>query len=94
MPPDPSLLAAEQARRRVKRAAGLLREASRDLARATSDAPGIIATVSVVDADTEAQALALLRLERARRGELDVVLLPRPSAAPPQSGESRRGDPR
>lgn len=93
MEPDHAILT-EQARRRVKRAGGLLREAARDLARLTSDGPGIIATVAVIDADTEAQALALLRLERARRGELDVVLLPRPSAAPPQSGESRRGDPR
>lgn len=78
MPPDPVRVArAASARRRVKRAAGLLREAASDLA-ASSEGADTIGVVHAVDARTVTEAQDLVRVAQARHGRVDVVILARP----------------
>lgn len=81
------------ARRRIKRAAGLLREAVQDLA-ALSDGADTIATVHVDDADSVGDAANVIRVAQSRYGDLDVVILARPSAdaAPTTAGVAGEGD--
>jgi hypothetical protein len=79
MPGDPNRDArVAVARRRVGRAAGLLRDARRDLS-ALSDGADTIAVVHVTDDPSTQEVLGLLRVARAARpGGVDVVILARP----------------
>jgi hypothetical protein len=67
--------ATEAARTKVKRAAGLLRDASRDLAQAAEPPLG---TIHVADLDTVRQVRDLISVGVARYGAVDVIVLPRP----------------
>lgn len=82
----------ELARRRVKRAAGQLREASADIAAALGDTDtvGVVHATKTTDAQTVA---ALVRLGLDRYGEVDVVVLARPGRAPHHSPEQGTGEP-
>lgn len=68
------------ARRRLKRAAGLLREATADLAALSGDAD-TIGVVQVNDEQSAQEALAMMRVALTQHGSLDVVIL-----APPRNG--------
>lgn len=73
-----SSAAAEVARRRVKRAGGLLREAVRDLA-ALADGPTAVGVTRVHDQATAEAARELIALGVGRHGAVDVVVLARPT---------------
>lgn len=78
---DPDRVArATVARRRINRAAGLLREARTDLAHA-SDGADTIAVVHVDAGDQAAleEVVASARLGATRPGGVDVVILARPT---------------
>lgn len=79
------------ARRRVKRAGGLLREAASDLAAALSDAPDTLAVVHVTNARTADQACDLVHLTADRYGDVDVVILARPAGDPTTAGTTGEG---
>lgn len=68
---------AAQAHRATKRAMGLLRGAARLLAEASDDVD-LIAEVDVRGADDVQSVVELLRLELARRPELEVLIVARP----------------
>lgn len=77
MAADPSAAVAASAKRKIKRASGLLRDATRELAAAeTGDAAS---SILVCDRATEAQARDLIAVTRARHGAADVIVVPRPA---------------
>lgn len=69
------------ARRRVKRAAGFLRDAAADLSVVLSEGGDTIGVVHVVDDATARSAADLVRVAHARHGDVDVVILARPHDA-------------
>ena len=75
---DSQQAAAESARRRVRRAAGLLKEATRDLAAAV-DGQTSLGTVHVHDASSAESARDLIALGVGRHGAVDVIVIARPT---------------
>lgn len=71
--------AAEAARRRVKRAQGLLREAAHDLA-ALADGPTVLGVHRVHDAASANAARESIVTCAAQCGAVDVVVIARPGA--------------
>jgi hypothetical protein len=69
---------AETARRRVKRASGLLREAVADLAGVVGG-EDVLGTLRVHDAQTQEDVAGLIELGIVRYGAVEVVVIARPS---------------
>jgi hypothetical protein len=81
------------ARRRVKRAGGLLREAASDLAAALSGDATTFGVVHASDEHTIAEATAAVRLAVERHGAVDVVIVAEPRRPPkPAPGIGDRTD--
>lgn len=72
----------EAARRKVKRAAGLLRDAGRELAVLT-DGPTVLAASCVHDDATAAHVADVIADAIRRHGAVDVVVTARPQARAP-----------
>ena len=70
--------AAEVARRKVNRAAGLLRDAQAELAALVADDVEMVGIVRVHDADSLQDACDLAAHGRVRHGIVDVVVIARP----------------
>lgn len=75
---DPTQAAAEAARRKVRRASGLLRDAARDLAAAV-DGQTVLGVLHAHDATTIADAEGLIALGVGRYGAVDVIVIARPT---------------
>lgn len=88
---DARQAAAEAARRRVRRAAGLLREASRDLAAATGGDTAL-GVIRAHDPPSAQSAHDLIALGIARHGAVDVVVVARPTgrAQPPHGPDGAK----
>lgn len=91
---DPARAAGEAARRKVNRAAGLLRDAARDLA-SLADGNTIVGVQRVHDSETVASARELIATGAARHGAVDVIVIARPTrrdsnptTAPPGAKET------
>lgn len=69
----------EAARRRLNRAAGLLRETSRELAEAAAGGDDVQSVHRAHDRDSIDAARALIALAVARHGAVDVVVIARPN---------------
>lgn len=74
---DGTRAAAEAARRKVKRAEGLLRDAARDLASLAGD-DDVLGVLRVHDAATVDSVRELIELGAGRHGAVDVVVIARP----------------
>lgn len=74
---DGTRAAAEAARRKVKRAEGLLRDAARDLASLAGD-DNVLGVLRVHDAQTIESAAELIELGAGHHGAVDVVVIARP----------------
>ena len=72
--------AIEVARRQVKRAEGLLREAGRSLAAAAGD-DNVVGIVHVQDAEAVDAARQLIEAGAGRHGAVDVIVVARPRRA-------------
>jgi hypothetical protein len=84
------------ARRRVKRAAGQIREASADLTAALSGEGVDTVSVTTVRGEHDAQEVArLAKLAAARHGSVEVVILAHPNGSghPPRPASAGEGDP-
>jgi hypothetical protein len=88
---DPQAARVADARRRVKRAGGLLREAAADLAAALSDGPDTLGIVHVTNAHTADTAHALITAARMKADSFDVIILARPGD-PTTAGTTGEGD--
>jgi len=75
---DTTAAAAEGARRKVKRAAGLLKDATRDLA-ALTEGQQALGVLRVHDMNTVNDARDLISLGVARHGAVDVIVIARPN---------------
>lgn len=76
------LITAAAAHRRVKRALGLLRQASQALAPELADVRLVGELTVETDADAQ-ELLELVRLGRHRHGRLEVLIVTAPAAEPP-----------
>lgn len=75
---DAAEAGAESARRKLKRAAGLIRDATADLA-AVSGGQAALGVTRVHDVRSRADVLALIDLGVGRHGAVDVVVVARPT---------------
>lgn len=94
---DAQHAAADAARRKVKRAAGLLKDAARDLA-AAADGQEALGVIRAHDAASTQAALELVRLGVGRHGGVDVIVIARPTGRahpprPPHRGEGAHHGP-
>lgn len=91
---EPAQAAAEAARRKLKRASGLLRDALHELA-AIVDGETALGVLRAHDAQSTQQALELIRLGVARHGAVDVIVLARPTgrAHPPRPPDGAKEQP-
>lgn len=92
----PAQAAAEAANRRIRRATGLLRDASRDLAAALDDDTPPLGVLNVHDADTADAARDLIAVGVGRYGAVEVLVLPRPTRRhrhTPTTAHQGEGDP-
>lgn len=78
---DSTQAACEAARRRVKRATGLLSEAARDLAAATGGQT-TLGVVRVHDTQSAIAAHDLIEIGVGRHGAVDVIVVARPRPRP------------
>lgn len=83
---------AAQAKRKVKRASGLLRDAARDLA-AAADGTDVVGTFVIRDSQDVQTVTAALQLELERRGPHEVVLIREPLKTHPQGPSRGEGEP-
>lgn len=74
----PEAAALEAARRKVKRANGLLREAVGELAQLAGDGPTVVSSTRVHDAASTEAALERIAFGRSRYGAVDVIVVAAP----------------
>lgn len=82
--------AVEVARRQIKRASGLLRDATRSLA-AAAESETVLGVVHVHDAQTLAQAQDLIRVGVGHHGAVDVLVVASPAGRRPTPPRPRNG---
>jgi len=74
---DPRSAAADSARRKIKRANGLLRDAARDLAQLADDDAAPLGVLRAHDSESIAAAHDLISVGVAKHGAVDVIVIAR-----------------